>query len=357
MIGIIGGYGAVGAHAARLLGEWGAGPLRIGGRSPAAARRAVAALPGAVEAAVVDVDDDASLAAFVHDCEVVVGCAGPSHRTAARVAGAALAAGAHHVDSGGHTAPEYTGGRCAVFAAGALPGLSGLLPRWLAAREFAAVHTLTCYAGVLDRFTAAGAEDYLHGVLGGGNEPLAAWRDGNRRSAALTRQTAVTLPFFPREVSAVPYLDAEGEQLARDLSLTHGHWYTVLDGEHLGAALDAARTLPAAEAVAGLCRATALDASGRAPYVTLLIQLDGTTAGKALTRTAFLRAPGIAELTGAMTAAATLAVLRGEVPAGARHAATALDPVATVARLRTTCELTVLENAIDQLVAVEEGAL
>ncbi|GAA1880346.1 saccharopine dehydrogenase NADP-binding domain-containing protein [Streptantibioticus ferralitis] len=358
MIGIIGGYGAVGAQAARLLGEWGAGPLRIGGRNLTAAQRAAAALPGTVEAAVVDVDDDASLAAFVQGCEVVVGCAGPSHRTAARVARAALAAGAHYVEAGGDTVPEYVGERRAVFAAGALPGLSGLLPRWLAAREFTTVHALTCYAGVLDRFTPTGAEDYLRGVLGGDNEPLAAWRDGDRRSSALTRQAAVTLPFFPREVSAVPYLDAEGEQLARDLSLTHGHWYTVLDGEHLGAALDAARTRPPAEAAADLCRATALDAAGRTPYVTLLIQLDGTTAaGRAATRTAVLRAPGIAELTGAMTAATALAVLRGEVPAGARHAATALDPSATVGRLRDRCELTVLETTIDQLVVVEEGAL
>ncbi|MFF2146202.1 saccharopine dehydrogenase NADP-binding domain-containing protein [Kitasatospora sp. NPDC058190] len=357
MIGVIGGYGAVGAQAARLLDGWGAGPLRIGGRSRERAVRAAATLPAAVEALAVDVEDDGLLAAFVRGCEVVVNCAGPSHRTAVRVARAALAAGAHHVDAGGETLPPDTAGRCAVFAAGALPGLSGLLPRWLAAQEFDEVHELTVYAGVLDRFTATGAEDYLHGVLGGGNDPLAAWQDGARRPGTATRRPAVTLPFFPYEVSAFPYLDAEGEQLARDLALTHGRWYTALDGDHLATALDAARALPLADAVAGLCRATALDTAGRTPYVTILAQLDGTVAGRAATRTAVLRAPGIAELTGAMTAAATTAVLRGEVAAGAAYAASALDPSATVTRLRDACDMTIHQTPIEELATVEEGTL
>ncbi|KPC62701.1 saccharopine dehydrogenase NADP-binding domain-containing protein [Streptomyces chattanoogensis] len=366
MIGIIGGYGAAGAQAARLLYGWGAGPLRVGGRSVERARRFVAAeMPsGEAEAVAVDVDDAASLAAFVRGCDVVLHCAGPSHRTAERVAYAALIAGAHHVDAGGGERLEAigmaAGGRSAVFAAGALPGLSGLLPRWLAATDFDAVHGLTAYTGVLDRFTAIGAEDYLHGVLGGSNEALAQWQDGCRRPGALTRRAGVELAFFPRPVSAFPYVDSEGERLAYDLKLIEGRWYTVLDGAHLGTALDAARVLDRTEAIAGLCRATALDVAGRTPYVTYLLQLDGTASGRPVTRTAVLRAPGIAQLTGAVAAVAALAALHGEVPGGAHCAATALDPLAAVDRLRKVpelCELTVFDGALDELSMAEEGAL
>ncbi len=356
MIGVLGGYGAVGAQAARLLHAWGAGPLRIGGRNLEAAQGVAAG----AQAVAVDLDRDESLTAFVQGCTVVVNCAGPSHRSAERVARAALAAGAHHVDAGGGEALVDAGERTALFAAGALPGLSGLLPRWLASSDFETVHTLTAYAGVLDRFTATGAEDFLAGVLDEANEPLAAWQDGARVSGALTRQTARRLPFFPREVAAFPYLDAEGERLAKDLSLMHGRWYTALDGRHLGAALDAARALGRAEAVAGLCRATALDLAGRTPYVTLLVQLDGTACGRALTRTAVLLAPGIADLTGAVTAVATLAVLRGEVPPGAHLAAAALDPTTALSLLRTTpglCEPMVFDLTLDELMTEEEGAL
>ncbi|MFC9331197.1 saccharopine dehydrogenase NADP-binding domain-containing protein [Kitasatospora sp. NPDC057015] len=355
MIGIIGGYGAVGAHTVRLLDGWGAGPLRIGGRRPERA----ALLPGSAEA--VDITDDASLDRFVRDCELVINCAGPSHRTARRVVRAALATGAHHVDAGGAESPgQDTGDRTVLLHAGALPGLSGLLPRWLAGQGFDTVHELTAYAGVLDRFTAGAAEDYLHGILGAANEPLAAWQDGARRSAALTRRAGLRLPFLPRPVLAHPYLDAEGAELARELRLRRGRWYSLLDGEHLGPALDAARTLERAEAVARLVRATALDTVGRTPYVNLLVQLDGLAGGRPIARTAILRGPGIDRLTGAVTAVAALAVLRGEVPPGVRTAASALDARTAVARLLGVpglCRLTLSDLTIDDLASEEEGLL
>jgi hypothetical protein len=357
VIGLIGVTGAVGIQAARQLAASGAPPLRLGGRNLAAAQQMADQLPAEAVAMRVDVDDDVSLAAFVAGCELVVNCSGPSHRTAARVARAAAAAGAHHVDAGGDGLLEAPARRCAVYAAGAVPGLSGLLPRWLAAGDFDAVNTLTSYSAVFDRFTASAAEDYLHGALGADSEPLAAWSDGARRPAALTRRPQVTLPFLPREVSAVPYLDREAVDLARDLSLTHGRWYSVLDGEHLPAALDAARMLPTHQAVDLLCRATALDTAGRSPSVVLTVQLDGTAAGRPATRTAVLRAPGVARLTGSVTAAAALAVLDGRVPVGAWHAATVLDPAAAVAHLTDACELTVFDLPIDQLTLAEEGAL
>ncbi|MFJ1729957.1 saccharopine dehydrogenase NADP-binding domain-containing protein [Streptomyces sp. NPDC088254] len=366
MIGVLGGYGAVGGHAARLLARWGAGPLRIGGRDDVRAKRFVAAhLAGTeAEAAAVDVDDAASLAAFVRGCDLVVHCAGPSHRTSERVTFAALMAGADMVDAGGggrlDRVRTAVGERTALYDAGALPGLSGLLPRWLAAEHFDSVHRLTAYAGVLDRFTETGAHDYLDGVLDGTTEPLAAWRDGARRGGALQRLNGQQLPHFAREVVTLPYLDAEGERLARDLSLTHGNWFTAVDGEHLAAALDAARSLDRADAVVALCRAAALDTAGRSPYVTLLAQLDGTRAGRSVTRTAILRAPGISQLTGAVTAVAALAALRGDVPRGTHRADTALDPRSAVARLRAEpglCDVTVHDTAISELATIEEGAL
>jgi hypothetical protein len=364
VIGILGGYGAVGGHAASLLARWGAGPLRIGGRDDVRAKQFTAThLPGA-EAVAVDIDEAGSLAAFVRGCDLVVNCAGPSHRTSQRVTFAALMAGAHLVDAGGGGRLDHVrtavGDRTVLYDAGALPGLSGLLPHWLAAGHFDAAHGLIAYNVVLDRFTTTGADDYLDGVLGDAGEPLAVRRDGTRRSGAPARRAGVRLPYVPREVTAFPYLDAEGERVARGLSLTHGSWYTAVDGEHLAAALASARGQAREDAVAALCRATALDTAGRTPYVTLLVQLDGTRAGRAVTRTAVLRAPGISRLTGAVTAVAALAVLHGEAPRGTHWAAEALDPLAAVGRLSAeadVCDLRVRDAAIHELTETEEGAL
>lgn len=324
MIGVIGGYGAVGEHAVRMLSD--AGPLKIGSRN---------ADPS------IDVRDPQSLARFVAGCSMVVNCAGPSHELSLRVAEAAFQAGADYVDAGDIVLDNVdTRGRRAVFSAGALPGLSGLLPRWMASKVGDA-QRLTAYFGVFDRFTPTGAQDYLQGVLSPRNRPLGAWRTG---PSSVVRQPRVALPLFADEVAAFPYLDEECVLLARDLGLVEGTWYSVVAGRHLETALDRARGLPLAEASSELCRASALDVAGRTPYVTFLVELDG--------HTCVVRAEGISELTGTVTGLAALAVLRGEVPAGAHRAAKVLDPA-----LILHFGPTVLDGTIGELADAEEGVL
>ncbi|WP_213451840.1 saccharopine dehydrogenase NADP-binding domain-containing protein [Rhizomonospora bruguierae] len=364
MIGLLGASGAVGAHAARLLSRHGA-DLRLGGRRPETVAPVAGELPGGVEVVRVDATREASLAAFARGCTVVANCAGPAQHLAEAAARTVWRAGAHYVDAGGDAATAERvaqGGaagddRRAVFAAGAWPGLSGLFPRWLAAREFATVHTLTAYIGVRDRFTATAAADYLDGALDGASEPLAAWRQGPR-SRVLTRQIDEALPFFPEGVSAFPYLDHEGVQVARALGLTRADWYSVLPGTW-GVALDRARTRPRADAVADLCRASEVDAAGHPASTTLLTQLDGEVDGVARTRTGLVQGPGVSELTGAVTAVSALAVHDGTVAPGTACAATALDPLATLTWLLAAgvCRVTVLATSIEALRTVEAGAL
>ncbi|WP_019548764.1 saccharopine dehydrogenase NADP-binding domain-containing protein [Streptomyces sulphureus] len=364
MIAVLGGYGAAGGQAARLLVGWGLGPLRVGGRNLASAQRFVSGElpPGSAEPAEVDLEDSASLAGFLRGCDLLVNCAGPSVRTSQRVAFASLLSGCHIVDAGAgelEAVRPAVGGRTVLCSAGALPGMTGLLPRHLAG-HFDSVHGLTSYAGVLDRFTATGAEDYLAGVFGAGNAPLAAWRYGAARPGALRRRSDIRLPFFPRPMTACPYLDNEAAAVARALSLTRGTWYSVVDGAHLLGALDAAPTLSTSDAVAALCRATGLDAAGRRPYVTLLLQLDGVTRDGPGTRTAVLSAPGISALTGGVAAAAARAVTEGVAPTGLHQAADALDPSTVLEYLLKepeVCRLTVHDASVDELTTAEDGTL
>jgi hypothetical protein len=362
VIGVIGASGEVGQHVAHLLTAQGVGPLRLGGRNPEAAQfRLRSPLPDA-QWIRVDNDDPDSLDAFVRDCDIVVDCAGPSYRMASQVARAAQAAGIHHVDAGSDPVLEAQAGQAAesavVFAAGALPGLSGLLPRWLA-DIFDTVNDLSMYTGVLDRFTSAGADDYLAGVFGEGSEPLAAWQNGGPRSGMLTRQNQVALPFFSRDLTLLPYLDGEGQAVARSISLVNGRWYIALDGEYLPDALSAAVLPDRVAAVRTLCRASALDTAGRQPYVKFLVQLDGHISGMPATRTALLQAPGIAALTGSVTAAVTIALIHNQVPLGVNSAAALPDPVTVVEVLKAIadCELSLFDKSIAELADVVGGEI
>ncbi len=363
MIGIIGGYGDVGLQAARMLSAWGKHSLRIGGRNPDLARTKLAGEFPAAKWAAVDIEDEKSLESFLYGCELIVNCAGPSHRTAARVAQMCLSRGCHHVDAGVDEALSMMRGTpqstAVIYAAGATPGLSGLLPRWLAA-YFDKVESMVYYTGALDSFTAAAAEDYLTGVAGKDNEPLAAWKNGARCPAALRRRTGAVLPFFPREVALYPYFDAEAEFVATSLSLCDGEWYIAIDGEHVPPVLEKIRPLFLKDwksAVKRLCMATELDAAGRQKYINFIVQLTGRKNGAGIIRTLVLQAARPALLTGAVAAATAVAVLEGEIPAGVRPLAEIPEPAKVITRLGNVKYLNITEGSVNDLLQAVEGEI
>jgi hypothetical protein len=348
MIGIVGGYGDVGAVAAHHLAGLGLGRLRIGGRDLAAAARLAECLSGA-EAAQVDAGDEAELDRFAANCRIVLNCAGPGRMIGDRVARAARRAGADYVDVGGDEALAARldptalrrEGRVAVLSAGVQPGLTGLLPRWAARRGWSRIDGLTSYFGLRDVFTTVAALDYLQAATEGAGRSGLVWRNG-RHPAATVWQRDAGVPLFPTPSTSLAYLTPEAERLARWLRLERGTWYSVLCGPRITGALAQAPGL-APEAGARLLReASQLDLSGQPRFVLHLLQLDGLYQGRQTTRTTVLRGNGNAALTGVMAALTVATVARDAVPPGSHFAAEILDPDATIDRL-------VLSGAVDVL--------
>lgn len=363
---VLGASGDVGLASVQALLGLGLDTLRLGGRDAAKGARCLATLQQRWPAArlqwmTVDFNDSRAMTRFTDGCDVLLNCAGPSWQMGDRCAKAALVADAHYVDAAGDLsldpAPWRT--RCAVLGAGLQPGLTGLLPRWLAKRGFTRVQCLHSYFGLRDQFTLVAADDFLQGAMDGSSEPLAAWHNG-RRSRALTRRRDVAVPGFPGQVQLLPYLNREGERLARDLRLETGHWFNVINEGYVLKALDLAHGLPRAEAARRLRQASLLDLSGQAPFVTLLLQLDGWRDDQTTTRSVMLGGSGNAALTGAMAAATVISVAHGEIGPGCHYAAEALPPVSSLERLQCTgaiSALNVVHAPIEHLLRAEEGSL
>lgn len=366
-IGVIGGYGAVGRHVVGLLGRWDLGPLRVGGRDADRTARLAAELGTAtghpVQATAVDATDRASLAAFVDGCGVVV-CAAPSVAASAPVAAAVAAAGAALVDAGDPALALVDAGDPAlappsraqpvVLAAGGLPGMSGLLPRYVAARSGGRVQTLTAYYAVLDEFTEAAAVDYLDGVLDAGTSGASGWVDGHPQRGTAVRRMGVRMPVLDRALTLLPYLDAEGESVARAVRAHRATFFAALP-QRLAAVLDGARTQDRATAVARLRRAAALETAGRAADAAFFVVADDGSGPV----TTVLRAPGISVLTGATAAAAVRAVVGGRVAAGTHRAAEVLDPVDTLDALTAAdvLRVSVFDGDLTTMAAVVDGVL
>lgn len=355
VIGVLGASGEVGRAAVRALRDLGHTAPRLGGRNEQTLRAVQdEELAGRGTVLPTDVDDPAGLAAFVGGCDIVLNCVGPTYRLRARVAAAALAVDAHCVDVAGDDPaaedllaqpdPALTR-RSVVLSAGVLPGLSSILPRWLARHGMDKVSALEAYCGGLEPCSPTVATDLILSLTSGGadgaayGEPLAAVRGGRRVPRTLRAQQDIELPGFPGRVDVVPFLSDETERLAVSLGLDRVDWYNVHPGRQVHTVLNA---LPSALAAGEapqtleqrLIRAAALDLAGRSPYYLLDFRLSGTVDGQPAERRLTVQARSSYRLTAAVGVMAVDAITRGTVPSGVHFACDVLDPEAVADGLR-----------------------
>ncbi|MBG0816499.1 saccharopine dehydrogenase NADP-binding domain-containing protein [Planomonospora sp. ID82291] len=347
VIGVLGATGAVGRTAAERLAAFGPGGLRLGGRDAARAADLARTLPAPAEAVRVDLTDPDDLARFCAGCTIVVNCAGPTYRVLDTVARAAFAAGADYVDIGGELAAKdalsgsaVPGERTAVFSAGVMPGLSGLLPRLLANGR--PLRRLDVYVGGAAVFTPLSAVDALLTRGPRFGVPMAAWREG--AATPLAPLHGVRLPGFPVPVHAWPYLTTEAQALAAACGADEVRCYNVFVSGRIPEALSGAwadvpdvhaaplETLrPYATQVVDASRLDNADVG--AFYVMLFTARPHRGAPAGPTRM-LLTAEDSYALSGVVTALAARAVLAGRIPPGVHLAAEALDPDEAATALR-----------------------
>jgi len=346
VIGILGGFGATGREVTRLLWLAGERLIRAGSRNPQPSPWA--------QSCFVDVNDPHSLMNFARGCRLIVNCAAPSVRLSQQVANRLYLAGIQLVDAGGIDCPAQLpqpAGKpasSALFAAGALPGLSGILPAWLAGKV-EQVSSLQCWFGVFDRFTPGGAEDYLDGVL----------RASDATATFQRRQSDVTLPFFPRLLQLQPYEDEESRLVQMRTGVQQSRCCLALDGKHLARALESARALPQTDAINSVVQGSALDVAGRQPWVTFLIQADGISNGNRISQTLLLKAENIAQLTAACAATSARWLLQQSAPVVGLAAecidSTTFMPLFT--REQTGIDIELFDVGVEQLREMSGGAL
>ncbi|MFF5481859.1 hypothetical protein ACFY5C_31665 [Streptomyces sp. NPDC012935] len=355
LVGIIGGYGAVGTAAARCLYAAGGVRLRIGGRDADAAARLAGTLGEGVEAMAVDVADDRSTAAFGRGCHALLNCSGPAWLTLDRALLAACSAGVAYADvmDDDRTGTSLTG--TAVLGAGLSPGLTAMLPGLLAEGLARPLRFSGCYAG-LEPFTRTGALDYVLSLTRDHGAALAEWRGGQVVRGALEPSAGHRIPGLPRPVTAYPYLPQELVRQAAALSLVRLRWYNAFDGTTLLDALGRVRGLLSPdgdldEAAARVVRASALDAAGRSPYHLLWGRLEGhDTEGRLVRRSILIRGTDGSALTGCVGALVVRELAHGRVPQGLHRAAGVLAPASVLSWLRAHLPATgvaVTEEAAD----------
>ncbi len=355
LIGVLGATGAVGRTAVDRIAAYGLGRLRLGARHADRCATLAQALPGGAETVQVDVTDPGQLANFCAGCRIIVSCVGPTYLLLATVARAAFAAGADYVDIGGELAardalvdatsteadPQLQH-RTALFSAGVMPGLSGLLPRLLTKGRD--LRRLDVYVGGAALFTPLSAVDALLTRGPRFGVPMAAWRKGQVVPNALAPLHEVELPGFPVPMHAWPYLTTEAQALADHSGADEVRAYNVFVSNRLPETLaEAWAVIPdvhqaGTETLAphadDVVRASRLDNADHGSFYVMLFTARPHRGAPPGPTRVLLAAQDSYALSGLVVAIATSAVLSGSIPRGPHLAAEALDPDTTAAALR-----------------------
>ncbi|SPE99892.1 saccharopine dehydrogenase NADP-binding domain-containing protein [Streptomyces sp. MA5143a] len=349
MIGILGGYGRVGAAAARFLAAERGYRLRIGGRSAEKAWRIARKLGACAEAMVVDARDNQSLTHFTRGCVTVLDCSGTAFSLRGQVRASVLAAGVHYVGMTDDGGSRTSAGACsAVLFTGLSGTLAGWVPRWLAEGLDSATRFSGWWGGLgaIPPHTAVSCLlGKRHAVdLPGDDHPDAAPAcsdavpSAEARSGPLPQEFASPAPPPAHAAAVRRVLPEELRQQAYLLRLREAHWHEVLKGPGVPAFLDRfALQHPAADdgralmaAARELAEESLRDAAGSSPYQVMYGTLDGLTPeGAPVRRSALLHCTDVTGLVGVVASTTAHEVTRGRVPSGVHVMAATLPPTAT----------------------------
>ncbi|WP_280235090.1 saccharopine dehydrogenase NADP-binding domain-containing protein [Nocardia cyriacigeorgica] len=353
---LLGGTGAVGRGCLDALRRTADVTVTLAGRDE---QRLAALADPATTVVHADLRAPDRIADLAAEADVVINCAGPSHRYSAAVAGAVIAAGAAYVDPGGDdallerlraqapTAPV-------VLQAGVQPGISGLALRAIAERLDGEVDEFTVWCGGLQPLTAAAIEEYL-ASLRGDTGTGTVLRGSRRMRVPANSMPRPPAPHFPESAVAHIHLDEETAAVAAALGVSEVSWANVSDGSHTTSAIGRLHAETGdqpltSDRLAATLAAARLDLFGRAPYFTLVARAEGPSgaASSTFTCTDSYAASGAVAAVAALNTAAT--------PIGV-HPLWALEPMPLFAALAAAVPGLRIDIGTDAETAVEQGAL
>ncbi|MDO5084288.1 MAG: NAD(P)H-binding protein [Arachnia propionica] len=328
---VLGARGAVGRSCVAQLLTAGVEVLAVGRD----ATQVAAACPGARIHPGLDLEDllfgnqpSGAIADLLVDADVVVCCAGPSHRYSEAVARLVLEAGVRFVDPGAEglvpvlSPLAAASGTSALLGAGVQPGLVGLAVTVATARLGQPPRQVHGWCGGLQPLTLAGIQEYLHAAQQGNRVGTMLAR--GRHVAVRPEQTPPPPAPFPPSAVAHSHLDEEAEDRARASGSEHLHWANVTDGAVTATVLG--RCLGGDASVQEAIAAARTDLFGRQPYFHILVEAtDGRERSWARVSCTDSYAA-----TGAVCAATALVT---DAPPGAHNACSHTDPAASWNRL------------------------
>ena len=163
---------------------------------------------------ILDAGNTENVKAFASKCDMLINCAAPSYRYSSGIARAAGEAGTVYLDlTECAVSDDLPGGGIYITSCGYIPGLSGILPKFIMDEYFDTVDSVITFQGSSQLCSDRALKDI---VLSAGKTGYvdACCSNGKVEKLAVDHRKRFALPFIGEEVILKPYLSEEMKELA-----------------------------------------------------------------------------------------------------------------------------------------------
>lgn len=305
MIGIIGGYGNIGLHTVRFLSKLGITQIRIGGRNVDSISNEIRSEFSNAEWISVDVSNKDSIRNFFNGCSCVLDATSTLDDNMKNMDDVAEDMGIPLAHLGINGFSRSNSKVPILYGSGSIPGLSGLIPQYLAS-EFDSVSELDFVYGTCSAISKAAARDYMNGILSDTNHSMIYWKNGklepyipSQCKFEIFRQKFSTFRLYP-------FFDDESRAVAEKLKPEIGIWQMCIIGkrtlEELDSARESYRKNPD-KTIERLCTANKLDLFGVKEDAVFACSIKGMQKCKEQESQIIISGIGASRLTGECAAA------------------------------------------------------
>ena len=312
MIGIIGGYGNIGIEAADIIKTNSSEMIRVAGRNISKVSQRAKELFASDKWFQIKESSSNEWKDFIKGCRLVLCSAELGNETVECINRIAGELDCPIVYLGINLPKQEAEGKF-IYGAGSIPGLSGIIPQYLA-QDFDSVASIDFYYGAKGTFTYTAAKDYMDGVFNNSNRSMVMWKYGK------------LLPYVPAEVEKTnmyicneienmrcfPYFDDESEYLCQKYGLSEGRWHMCISGENTLKVLERARydyQVNKDKTLRNICRASKMDCFGTTGITKFVCSIAGMVSNEVIEKSLLLTSSNPSRLTGSVAAATVLTIL------------------------------------------------
>lgn len=312
MIGIIGGYGNIGIEAADIIKANSSERIRVAGRDFSNASQRAKDLFIEDEWYQIKDNNPREWRDFIKDCKVVLCSAELGNKTVTSLNHIASEMNCPIIYLGINVPIQQSEGKF-IYGAGSIPGLSGIIPQYLA-KEFDSVSSIDFYYGARGTFTYTAAKDYMDGIFNNNNKSMVMWKSGKivPYVPSIKAKSNIFIRNEIENMKSFPYFDDESEYLCEKYDLSEGRWHMCIYGENTLKVLERARydyQINQDKTLQRICRASKLDCFGTTNMTKFICNIVGVVSNNVIEKSLLLTCNNPSRLTGNVAAATVLTIL------------------------------------------------